>query len=85
MTQYEYEGCRKLVTAIIERGIIDIQRGDPGARKWLHSKWFDHWCAWANVDPDAARDAIAAQRPPEQTEITNAHQAGTSDRQASTN
>lgn len=73
MTQYEYVPCRNLVVAIIERGIIDIQRGDPGARKWLHSKWFDHWCAWLDIDPDAARAAIAAQCPPEWIDITDAH------------
>lgn len=73
MTQYEYVPCRNLVVAIIERGIIDIQRGDPGARKWLHSKWFDHWCAWLGINPDAARAAIAAQCPPEWIDITDAH------------
>ena len=76
MTQYEYVPCRNLVVAIIERGIIDIQRGDPGARTWLHSDSFAHWCAWLNIDAPAARAAIAAQcqqRPPERIEITPGH------------
>lgn len=56
------DGARQLVIAIIEQGVEDVLRGDPGALAWLDGRDFDHWCAWIGLAPDRARQAIHARR-----------------------
>lgn len=59
---YDPESIRLLVIAIMEQGVEDIIKGDPGAIAWLNSRGFDHYCTWLGIDPTAAREGINAQR-----------------------
>ena len=54
--------CRELAIAIIEQGVEDVYQGDPGAIAWLDGPDFDHWCAWVDINPEAARQSIHARR-----------------------
>ena len=57
-----FKNARELVAAIIEQGVEDVLKGDPGALAWLDGRDFDHWCAFVDIDPGRARRAIHAQR-----------------------
>ena len=59
---WDPKGVRELVIAIMEQGVEDVLKGDPGAIAWLDSRGFDHWCAWLGLDTTAARQAIHARR-----------------------
>lgn len=54
--------CRDLIAAVMEQGVEDIYKNYPGALEWMNSIYFDHWCAWLNIDPTAARQAILRRR-----------------------
>lgn len=56
------DGVRELVAAVMEQGVEDVLKNYPGALDWMNSKYFDHWCAWLNIDATAARQAIMRRR-----------------------
>lgn len=60
--QWDPNSVRDLVIAIVEQGVEDVMKGDPSAIAWLDSRGFEHWCAWLNIDPTAARESIQQRR-----------------------
>lgn len=60
--QWDPNGVKTLVIAIMEQGVTDVLDGDPGAIAWLDSRGFDHWCAWLGIDATAARQSINVRR-----------------------
>lgn len=87
---YDPDSIRTLVMAIVEQGVEDIMKGDPGAIAWLNSRGFDHYCTWLGIDPTAARESIQQRRAKEQARYTESdlrrikslHNNGVSWRQA---
>lgn len=59
---YDPTAIRNLVIAIMEQGVEDILLGNPNAIHWMNSRDFEHYCAWLDINPTAAREAIQAQR-----------------------
>lgn len=59
---WDARGVNDLIHAIMQQGVEDVYQGDPSAIAWLDSPSFDHWCAWLDIDPVAARESIHARR-----------------------
>ncbi len=58
---YDPAAIRNLVIAIMEQAVDDILLGDPSAINWMkNSAGFDHYCAWLDINPKAAREALEA-------------------------
>ena len=53
---------RKLASAILIRALVDAQKGDPEARKWIiedgSSPGFPFWCQVYGVEPISARKEL---------------------------
>lgn len=56
-------GYRALAVAVLATGLEDAVKGDPGAREWLASRSFEHWCDWCDWNPDYLRRQIAPLLP----------------------
>lgn len=56
-------GHRALAFAVLTTGLEDAVKGDPGAREWLDSKPFEHWCDLCDMNPDYLRRQLAPLLP----------------------